>query len=708
MNSAPRLSSSLKRAATRGLLALLTATVMLVSSVAEAWQAPSLEPFSLPAGFEVVSVADVFAQPVSMAFLPRTGDQERILITERAGVVKLVEGTTVRAEPVLDIRDQVFSANLDRGLIGIAVDPHFTRTGYIYVSYIYNAPGQIGDEEGLRYGHISRFVMKGNIALRDSERVLLDDLQSNSRNHGIGGLAFGLDGALYSTFGDGAISDVLTDFSLRSQDIDSLSGKTVRIDPATGDGLPGNPYFDPAKPHSARSRVWARGFRNPFKFAIHPVNGLPYVGDVGWWTYEWLVRAPAGANYGWPCVEGPMSTPYYTRTQCADIAPWTVTPPDYVYPHTREGQRFPASLTAGDFNTYAHFPEEMRGDFFFGDYSQQWIRRAVLAPDGRILRVEKFGAGLGEIVDLHFSPYSGELYFLSIFSNGLRKLVYKANQGKGGVAGEIMRPTQPSILLRAPGDGDVALPGAVVALKADLTAPPGDALDGGCAWSVTVYDGLKSRLLATTPPSDGASFVMPADLGPGARVEAACYAKTASGATAVARAAVRRPDEDGYIRNWLLSRAYRDKNLNDNVWPGGEAAFAPKPGDPGLWRVTSPTRYVALDQTLSPVENAVAYAFVWVDSPEDRTGLLGMLSDDGIAAWLNGKEIWRNKVNRAVPADGPEALRDLDLPKIELKKGLNGLLLKVDQTRGEWRFKARILNPDGSIMRDVGLTTSIP
>ncbi|MBK8836398.1 MAG: hypothetical protein IPO29_16645 [Anaerolineae bacterium] len=276
------------------------------------------------------------------------------------------------------------------------------------------------------------------------------------------------------------------------------------------------------------------------------------------------------------------------------------------------------------------------------------------------------------------------------------------------MAGEIIRPTQPSIVLRAPGAGDVALPGAVVALKADLTAPPGGALDGGCAWSVTVLDGLMSRLIEPTSSGDGASFVMPVDLGPGARVEAACYAKAASGATAVARATVRRPDEDGYIRNWLLSRSFQGKTLNDNVWPGGEAAFGPKPGDPALWRITSPTRYVALDQTLSPGENAVAYAFVWVDSPEDRGGLLGMLSDDGIAAWLNGKEIWRNKVSRAVPADGPEALRDLDLPKIELKKGLNGLLLKVDQTRGEWRFKARILNPDGSIMRDVGLTTGMP
>lgn len=684
-------------------LAGVIAGALLASPVANAWQAPSLEPFYLPAGFEVSTVADAFYQPVSMAFLPRAGDQDRILITERAGIVKMIEGSTVRAEPVLDIRDQVFSANLDRGLIGIAVDPHFTQTGHIYLSFIYNAPGQTGDEEGLRYGHISRFTLKGDTADRASERVLLDDLMSNSRNHGIGGLAFGLDGALYSTFGDGAISDALTEYALRSQDVDSLNGKTVRIDPQTGDGLPGNPYYDPANPRSARSRVWARGFRNPFKFAIHPVTGVPLVGDVGWWTYEWLVRAPAGANFGWPCMEGPISTPFSARTACADVLPWNVSPQDYAYPHTREGQRFAASLTAGDYNIYGHFPDAMKGNFFFGDYSQQWIRRAVLAADGRITRVEKFGAGLGEIVDVHFSPYTGELFFLSIFTHGLRKITYKPNVGLGGSAGE--RTPAPALTARvlAPGDGDVAPGGSIVPLRAALSGA-----DGGCQWQAALLDGLNSRLLPVETAGGSAAFRMPAGLAPAARIEVTCYATSPSGARTAARAGVRPPDEDGYIRNWLLSRAYRGATLNDNVWPGGEAAFTPKPSDPALWRIVSPSRVIALSELLTPAENAAAYAFVWVDVPEERTGLLGMLSDDGIAAWWNGREIWRNKVSRAMPMDGPEALRDIDLPKIELKKGRNALLLKIDQNRGDWRFKARILNADGSIMRDVGLTTGIP
>jgi len=127
------------------------------------------------------------------------------------------------------------------------------------------------------------------------------------------------------------------------------------------------------------------------------------------------------------------------------------------------------------------------------------------------------------------------------------------------------------------------------------------------------------------------------------------------------------------------------------------------------WLIHSPTRHVDFLRYISPApgvygvlaDKATVYAFVWIDAPENRTGLLGMNSDDGLAAWLNNKEIWRNKVGRNMPDD----LRDIDLPQITLNKGRNALLIKVDSRGGDWRFKARILNPDGSIMRDVQIRT---
>ncbi|MCL4505731.1 MAG: hypothetical protein M1140_06875 [Chloroflexi bacterium] len=108
-----------------------------------------------------------------------------------------------------------------------------------------------------------------------------------------------------------------------------------------------------------------------------------------------------------------------------------------------------------------------------------------------------------------------------------------------------------------------------------------------------------------------------------------------------------------------------------------------------------------LHDYVTPGYNDMVYAFIWVDVPEDRSGLLGMMSNKDIGVWLNGKNIWSNKVNRAMPDD----TRDIDLPPIQLKKGLNALMVKLPQGEGDWSFKVRVLNPDGSIMQDATVKT---
>src|SRR4029434_6893888 len=90
--------------------------------------------------------------------------------------------------------------------------------------------------------------------------------------------------------------------------LDSRPGKILRIDPATALGLPDNPFYDASQPNRNRSKVWARGVRNPFRTTIHPLTHDAYIGDVGWNTWE-EVNNGKGANFGWPCYEGGVSTP---------------------------------------------------------------------------------------------------------------------------------------------------------------------------------------------------------------------------------------------------------------------------------------------------------------------------------------------------------------------------------------------------------------
>ncbi|MBL0098461.1 MAG: PKD domain-containing protein [Bacteroidetes bacterium] len=103
--------------------------------------------------------------------------------------------------------------------------------------------------------------------------------------------------------------------ALRSQLVNCLAGKILRIDPMTGAGIPGNPFYNPADPFEAKSRVWSLGLRNPFRMTILRGSGNAdpsavdpgtlYIGDVGWTLWEDLHTADApGQNFGWPLYEG--------------------------------------------------------------------------------------------------------------------------------------------------------------------------------------------------------------------------------------------------------------------------------------------------------------------------------------------------------------------------------------------------------------------
>ncbi len=167
-------------------------------------------------------------------------------------------------------------------------------------------------------------------------------------SHGVGSLVFGQDGSLLVTCGDGASyngvdwgpgsdsyhSQAIAEGiirpaedvgSYRVQMVNSLNGKILRLNPDTGDGLASNPFYDPLAPRAAKSRVWALGLRNPFRFTLRPGTGshnpgdgnpgVLYVGDVGWSTWEDLnVVRFGGENFGWPLFEGQeQQNDYYSN-----------------------------------------------------------------------------------------------------------------------------------------------------------------------------------------------------------------------------------------------------------------------------------------------------------------------------------------------------------------------------------------------------------
>ncbi|MFN4292950.1 MAG: PQQ-dependent sugar dehydrogenase [Thermoflexales bacterium] len=645
-------------------------------------QAKPIRALEVPPGFRVEPITSNLELPTTFTFAP----DGRIFIAEKAGRVKVWKDGVLYARPLIDIRDEVNSF-VDRGLIGMALDPNFAENGWIYLMYAWDAPGQAKDADEPRRSRLVRYTVEGDVVRPNSAFVLFDDHWNYTQNHSVGTLKFDKRGLLWVSLGEGALSAMPDKLSLTALDINTLQGKVLRIDPRTGNGVPGNPFYDPRFPKRARSRVWSYGYRNPFRFALHPETQLPYVGDVGWNTYEMLMIATKGSNFGWPCVEGIMDVPQFQgMPECRGINVKTTTPKELSYHHNENN----ASVTAGDFNTGDNFPPEMRGNFFWGDYSTQVINRTVLDERGRFKETIPFGKQMGEPVDIQFGP-DGALWYLSIYSGGLRRIMYEG--GPVGALATITRPVvsnKPSATILAPFDGDTYLAGQTVRLR-------GEARNAAATeWRITRYDGRRATPITSTTGLQ-ASFVMPADLRDDGFVEAIFTATDNKGNLAAAKVNIYPFPSDGYIRAWWLNGGYPYGTLDDDVLPGGEANYIARPGDKTAWAIRSPSRNINLLNYITPSRKTVAYAFVWIESPEDRKGLLGMNSDDGLAAWLNGKEIWRNKVSRYMPDD----LRDIDLPPIELKRGYNALLLKIDTNDGDWQFKARVLNPDGSIMRDV-------
>lgn len=314
----------------------------------------------LPPNFIDEVISDDFDFPVGLTFAP----DGRMFVWQKGGRLYFIEPGGSTPVLLLDIGEEVGDWR-DYGMLGFALDPQFYSNGRIYVSYVvdfhylqYFGTPQY-DPQADEYfrdtiGRVTRYTC--NIAdgcrsiLPGSRTILLGESMTTGipilhQSHGVGSLMFGADGTLLVTCGEGASYDLadtggpiggssntgLADGiiqpkedvgALRSQMIDSLSGKILRVDPNTGDGLPSNPFFNPAEPRAARSRVWALGLRNPYRCVIRSGTGSAdpsdadpgsiYIGDVGWADWEELsVCTAGGQNFGWPLYEGLETSDYY-------------------------------------------------------------------------------------------------------------------------------------------------------------------------------------------------------------------------------------------------------------------------------------------------------------------------------------------------------------------------------------------------------------
>ena len=486
---------------TRGAVcAALAVTALVVTPT------PVAHGATLPPGFQETTVFSGLVNPTVVRFAP----DGRVFVAEKRGVVKVFDSLTDTTPTVFaDLNVNVYNF-WDRGLLGMALAPNFPTDPYVYVLYTYDhelgslaqaprwgtpgvhsdpcptPPGPTGDGCVVS-GRLSRLQANGDV-MTGTEQVLIEDWCQQSPSHSIGAVEFGRDGALYASGGDGAsfnFADWGQDGSpvnpcgdppgtpgtaltpptaeggaLRSQDLRtmadpvSLDGTIIRVDPATGDGLPDNPLATNADENA--QRIIAYGLRNPFRFTDRPDTDELWVGDVGWSAWEEInvvsdLNDSVIENFGWPCYEGVPRQPGYDGPNlniCENLytaGPSAVAAPYFAYHHNNRvvpNEACPtgsSSIAGLEFEFAAaqnSYPAEYDSALFFADYSRDCIWAMLKGADGKPApgQIRTFVAAAENPVNLETGP-GGDLFYVDFDGGTIRRIHYtSANQPPVAVA----------------------------------------------------------------------------------------------------------------------------------------------------------------------------------------------------------------------------------------------------------------------------------
>jgi uncharacterized repeat protein (TIGR01451 family) len=472
-------------------------------------------------GFQESVAFSGLTEPTAVEFSP----DGRVFVAEKGGLIHVFDDIADTTPDLFaDLRTNVYNY-WDRGLLGMALDPDFPARPYVYVLYTYDAPiggtaPTWGPGDGYSdpcptppgptsdgcvvSGRLSRLTASGNF-MTGPEQVLAEGWCQQYPSHSIGHLAFGADGALYVSGGEGA-SFIFTDYgqdgnplnpcgdppsgvggtqttptaeggSLRSQDLRTssdpvgLNGSILRVDPNTGAGLPGNPLYSSSDPNARK--IIAYGLRNPFRFTIRPGTNEVWIGDVGLDKFEEVDRIldPGGSveNFGWPCYEGghdASGNPVSLRQTGFDaghfticeglysdgsaIPPWfSYSPGEAVAPgdNCPNGSGAIAGLAFMP-QGLGSYPASYDGALFINDYSRAciWFMRTgangLPDPSTRAL----FALGTANPVEIQIGP-GGDLFYVDLVGRTIRRISYTGAGNQPPTAVVTANPTYGAVPL---------------------------------------------------------------------------------------------------------------------------------------------------------------------------------------------------------------------------------------------------------------------
>jgi glucose/arabinose dehydrogenase len=329
---------------------------------AETRQPPGKQPIGDGAGGVRLEKLGDFDQPLYVTQPP--GDADHLFVVEQTGRVRVLTDGDLEDTPFLDLSNRVSCCG-EQGLLSIAFAPDYAKAGLVYVDYT----DRSGDTRVVEYRRSSSDPLTVDPR---SARVVLRVPQPFP-NHNGGLLLFGPDGLLYIGLGDGGSEG---DPDRNGQDLGTLLGKILRIDPRPGGGRPYSvPESNPFTPRpGARPEIYSYGLRNPWRFSFDRLTGALSIGDVGQFDFEEIDLVPRGAgrgaNFGWSAYEG------FARFNDDETAPGAV-PPVLAYSHD-DG----CSVTGGYVVRDRSLPS-LYGRYLYGDYCAGQLRSFPAVPGRR-------------------------------------------------------------------------------------------------------------------------------------------------------------------------------------------------------------------------------------------------------------------------------------------------------------------------------------
>jgi len=352
-------------------------------------------------------VAEGLDRPVSMT--AANDGSGRLFIVEQRGRIYTMNNN-ILSDLFLNIEDRVLSSadggGNEEGLLGLAFPPGFNEKGYFYVYYTMLSGDNV----------VARFSLGDNPNSADpaSEEQILVLPHPTYSNHNGGQLAFGPDGYLYISTGDGGGGGDPLD---NAQDPSSLNGKILRIDvenePPDGENyaIPGdNPFIGGP---SYLPEIWALGLRNPWRFSFDRLTGDIYIADVGQNSLEEVnfqpTDSPGGENYGWNIFEGDQC---YSGGTCD---PTGMTMPVHTYPTITPE----CAITGGYVYRGSEYPD-LQGLYIFGDFcsGKLWgLQKNIDAWEHALLRDTNL------LISTFGEDEAGTLYVADMVTGILYKIV---------------------------------------------------------------------------------------------------------------------------------------------------------------------------------------------------------------------------------------------------------------------------------------------